>query len=32
LLVVGDLSKGVEIEIDLAEKCKMEIEYLEDTE
>lgn len=31
LLVVGDLSRGVEIEIDLAEKCNMEIEYLEDT-
>ena len=27
-----DLSDGVEREIDLAEKCDMEIEYLEDTE
>ena len=32
LLVIGDLSRGVEIEIDLAEKCNMEIEYIEDTE
>ena len=32
LLVVGDLSKGVEIEITLAQKCKMEIKYLENTE
>lgn len=32
LLVIGDLSRGVETEIDLAEKCNMEIEYLEDTE
>ena len=31
LLVVGDLSRGVKSEIELAEKCKMEIEYLEDT-
>ena len=32
LLVIGDLSRGVEIEIALAEKCNMEIEYLEDAE
>ena len=29
LLVVGDLSKGVKIEIDLAELVGMEVEYLE---
>lgn len=32
LLVIGDLSRGTEIEIDLAERCNMEVEYLEDTE
>ena len=32
LIVASDLSDGVEREIDLAEKCGMEIEYLEDTE
>ena len=32
LIVASDLSEGVEREIDLAEKCNMEIEYLEDTE
>ena len=32
LIVASDLSKGVEREITLAEKCTMEIEYLEDTE
>lgn len=32
LIVASELSKGVEREIALAEKCKMEIEYLEDTE
>ena len=32
MLVIGDLSMGVEIEVTLAEKCNMEIEYLEDTE
>ena len=32
LIVASDLSKGVEREITLAEKCNMEIEYLEDTE
>lgn len=32
LIVVSDLSDVVEREIDLAEKCNMEIEYLEDTE
>lgn len=32
LIVASELSKGVEIEIELAEKCDMEIEYLEDTE
>lgn len=32
LIVASDLSKGVEREISLAEKCNMEIEYLEDTE
>lgn len=32
LIVASDLSVGVEREIDLAEKCKMEIEYIEDTE
>ena len=32
LVVASDLSKGVEREITLAEKCNMEIEYLEDTE
>lgn len=31
-LIVASLSEGVNREIDLAEKCKMEIEYLEDTE
>ena len=32
LIVASDLSEGVEREINLAEKCNMEIEYLEDTE
>lgn len=32
LIVASDLSEGVEREIILAEKCDMEIEYLEDTE
>ena len=32
LIVASDLSEGVEREIELAEKCNMEIEYLEDTE
>jgi hypothetical protein len=32
LIVASEISKGVGIEIDLAEKCNMEIEYLEDTE
>lgn len=32
LIVASDLSEGVEREITLAEKCNMEIEYLEDTE
>ena len=32
LVVASDLSRGVEREITLAEKCDMEIEYLEDTE
>ena len=32
LIVASDLSEGVEREISLAEKCNMEIEYLEDTE
>ena len=32
LIVASDLSDGVEREIDLAEKCDMEIEYLEDTD
>ena len=32
LVVASDLSEGVEREINLAEKCNMEIEYLEDTE
>lgn len=33
LIVASEtISKGVQREIDLAEKCKMEIEYLEDTE
>lgn len=32
LIVASDLSEGVEREITLAEKCDMEIEYLEDTE
>ena len=32
LVVASDLSNGVEREITLAEKCNMEIEYLEDTE
>ena len=31
LVVASNLSKGVEREITLAEKCNMEIEYLEDT-
>ena len=31
LIVASDLSEGVEREISLAEKCNMEIEYLEDT-
>lgn len=31
LIVASDVSEGVKREIDLAEKCKMEIEYLEDT-
>lgn len=32
LIVSSDLSEGVEREIELAEKCNMEIEYLEDIE
>ena len=32
LIVASDLSRGVEREIDLAERCNMEVEYLEDTE
>lgn len=32
LIVASELSEGVEREIILAEKCNMEIEYLEDTE
>ena len=32
LIVASELSEGVEREINLAEKCNMEIEYLEDTE
>ena len=32
LVVASNLSRGVEREITLAEKCNMEIEYLEDTE
>lgn len=32
LVVASDLSSGVDREITLAEKCNMEIEYLEDTE
>ena len=32
LIVASDLGEGVEREIELAEKCNMEIEYLEDTE
>ena len=32
LIVASELSEGVSREIDLAEKCNMEIEYLEDTE
>ena len=32
LIVASGLSEGVEREISLAEKCNMEIEYLEDTE
>ena len=32
LIVASDLSEGIEREITLAEKCNMEIEYLEDTE
>lgn len=32
LIVASDLSEGVEREITLAEKCNMEIEYLENTE
>ena len=32
LIVASNLSEGVEREITLAEKCNMEIEYLEDTE
>ena len=32
LIVASDLSEGVEREISLAEKCNMEIEYLEDIE
>lgn len=31
LIVASELSEGVKREIDLAEKCKMEIEYLENT-
>ena len=31
IIVASDISEGVSREIDLAEKCKMEIEYLEDT-
>lgn len=32
LIVASELSDGVSREIDLAEKCNMEIEYLEDSE
>ena len=32
LIVASDLSDGVDREITLAEKCNMEIKYLEDTE
>ena len=32
IIVASELSEGVNREIDLAEKCNMEIEYLEDTE
>ena len=32
LIVASDLSNGVKREITLAEKCNMEIEYIEDTE
>ena len=32
LVVASNLSKGVEREVTLAEKCNMEIEYIEDTE
>jgi hypothetical protein len=32
LIVASGLSEGVKREIDLAERCKMEVEYLEDTE
>lgn len=31
IIVASDISEGVKREVDLAEKCKMEIEYLEDT-
>ena len=30
LLIVGELSKGVETELSLAEACNMEVEYLEE--
>lgn len=32
IIVASEISEGVNREIDLAEKCNMEIEYLEDTE
>lgn len=32
IIVASELSEGVNREIDLAEKCNMEIEYIEDTE
>ena len=32
IIVASELSEGVNREIDLAEKCNMEIEYLEDAE
>ena len=30
LLIVGELSKGVETELSLAEACNMEVQYLEE--
>jgi hypothetical protein len=32
IIVASELSEGVKREVSLAEKCKMEVEYLEDTE